>query len=282
MNRSALKSTPCVAFYAVVSFLQAQALFHLFVLLAFAFRVALGTSLTTRNEDSLRRCKPLRTRLTQRQCSVSSRAQTATVNMEKADYPQHVEVMEKAGYPQPLEAGLCAVPDGSDAPMVVSELPQPVHAGSLPARTGSARRVGQICPLGSEALEHAPKKDDSDGETGDRSVGREPKTFVMKRRTLWIGLVVLLVIIAAVVGGAVGGTRRSKKSSSEAELVNSTSSTRFVTSPINPWILKLFNTPIAHRLKTPMLPPPALQRQHHHLRPRPTWTSKCKSGNART
>jgi hypothetical protein len=211
-------------------------------------------------------------RITTRQCKVRSSAQTWAVNMEKEDYPQHVEVMEKAGYPQQLEAGLLVVPDGSDAPMVVSELPQAVNSGMLPARTGSARRDGQLYPMGSEALEHAPKKDDSDDETlgrndvrnSVRNDVRDPKTVVVKRRTAWIvALVILLVVVAAVIGGAVGGTRRSKKNSSGVDALDASSSTRFVASPIKPHNLPCSNSLIAHLLKAPLLPQPPLQHQQH-------------------
>lgn len=133
--------------------------------------------------------------------------------------------MEKAGYPRQMEAGLLVVPDGSDAPMVVSELPQAVNAGRLPARTGSARRDGDMCPMGSESLEHAPGREKlahMDGSMDDR---KESKILGMKRRTFWIAVAVLLVLIAAAVGGAIGGTRRSKNDSTATEQVGSTSST---------------------------------------------------------
>jgi hypothetical protein len=161
--------------------------------------------------------------------SSSHSAQTAKMDMEKANYQRHYENMEKADYPRHLEEGLLVASDGSDAPMVVSELPQAVHAGRMPERTGSARRDGQICPMGTEALEHAPKKDNMDNDTEGRSSVKSPKTVVVKRRTAWIALAVLLVVIAAVVGGAVGGTRKSKKSS---EVLQTNSPTRFVTSLI--------------------------------------------------
>jgi hypothetical protein len=136
--------------------------------------------------------------------------------------------MEKADYPQHLEAGLLVAPDGSEAPIPISgELPQPVRSGALPARTGSARRDGDLCPMGSEALEHAPGKEKSESESSRGDERKGAKILGMKRRTFWIGVIGVLLLVAAVVGGAIGGTRRVKKGSGNGDAQNAEGSQRF-------------------------------------------------------
>jgi hypothetical protein len=126
---------------------------------------------------------------------------------------------EKFDHAKHFEGGLVVTSDGSDAPIVVCQPPEAVHHGRLPARTGSARRDGSLCPMGAEGLEvGAPppqqkleKEQKADEEWARAKEQKTPTILGIRRNRFFVILIAALVIIGIVVGGAVGGTRRSRQ-----------------------------------------------------------------------